>query len=98
MYPVGTKCVITWHSDEQRAQLIGQVVNIVGVSYPSTEVDRRWVPLGTELQTIEFDGDRSTYFSRGTDYPCMWMIPVEPDTSIMEDAEEIKRLADEIIS
>jgi len=90
MYPVGTKVVITWVNDcclKSRIHL-GDVVECRNSLTTS--------PTGNLCQETDV---RSSWSKYGVHHPIAWMRALEdPDTSIMDDAEEIKRLADEIIS
>ena len=111
MYPVGTKCVITCTDETWRATW-GQIVTVGERTWSSGEL--RYVHGGPRLvvdslatQEIDLPPINHRLF---TCHPISWMKPFanpdkdslyeekESDTSIMDDAEEIKRLSDEILS
>ncbi len=95
MYPVGTKCVITWASPmylvKNKIPVLGTIVTCSEPSPPVVDPDN-WTQ-GAVCQWVLWTNDTHGH------WPVDWMKPLEdPDTSIMEDAEAIKRLADEILS
>jgi len=87
MYPVGTKCVITRRTSNDGAFSLGIIVTVG----PHTEFRSE----GECQEITEAENEGVLY---RIIHPTGFMIPLEPDTSIMEDLEEIKRLADEIIT
>lgn len=88
MYPVGTKCVITW--DVPRlVHNIGEVV-ICGAGV--------WTAEGTYKSKLVQEVSNDKFTEGFYAHPIDWMLPIEPDTSIMDDMEDIKRLSDEILS
>lgn len=89
MYPVGTKCVITWQLIDEPKNMIGEIVTCIENN--RIVVMREMYPPDVTPQEVRHGTDEGWH-------PAEWMLPLEdPDTSIMEDAEEIKRLADELV-